>query len=549
MAQLQAHIDWTCNTITFSGPGTFQAKEQIKSLGRAQWRGDLKSWIVTCGEISVEHLKEVFPQLDISESGAGSDPLLQSKPAAAAPAQLQPAPQEGRGRADAEGVPPGLGVAQLLAQVRLALAKSFPQPVFVKGIISKIKSPRHTYIELADAEDGSVHVSCFIWSDDAPRICGEVEKAGFALETELEVMFEAEVGLNPRRGEVSLTVRRVVVEYTIGKLAAERDKTNERLKKEGLFEKNKLLKLPFIPSRLGLITSKAGTVINDFRDSLDAARFSFWLLWHPAAVQGASAKKELLRAIRALGQRRDLDAILIFRGGGSRAELAVFNDYEVAKAICLCPLPVLSAIGHQEDLSSAQDVSFKSFGVPKDLGRFFADIINDVRARFSEALQRISAESQRVTADKARDLRHTAAFVISHARAVQQHRLLRLQSLTAAIPAIAAGVSGRHTHRLVRNGQRVLDLGSSACARASDKVLRYLVLPQNAASLFRRAEERLQGLIGLIEAVRPETQLKRGFAIVRGAGDGQFITAASQLHKNDEIEITFHDAAKRALIK
>lgn len=529
MAQLQAHIDWTAKTVTFSGPGTFQAKEKIKSFGSAKWRGDIKSWIVSVPDISVSNLKTAFPQLEISESGKTDDSNVEPEVPS--------------------GVPSGVGVAQFIAQVRAALAAAFPAPVFIRGVISKIKAPRHTYIELSDSDDSGVHINCFIWSDDSSRIIGEVEKAGFALEPDLEVMFEVDVGINPRRGDISLTVRRVVVEYTIGKLAAERDKTNEQLKKEGIFNSNRSLDLAFLPTRLGLITSSAGTVINDFRNSLDQARYGFKLLWHPSAMQGTAAKREIVRAIKTLGKRKDLDAILIFRGGGSRAELAVFNDYEVAKAVCLCPLPIFSAIGHQEDLSSVQDVSFRACGVPKDLGRFFADIIVRVRSSVLDFAGDIAGCSEQLFADRSRSMAHSSALVLSQAKSLLTHKLVRLQALAASIPMLASSASATKRHRLVRAGSRILDLSAGSLDRAALYLQRYSRLPLFGENIFERAAERLAGLTALVDAVSPETQLKRGFSIVRKTAGRSIVIAASDLQANDQVELEFYDAKKSARIE
>ena len=141
--------------------------------------------------------------------------------------------------------------------------------------------------------------------------------------------------------------------------------------------------LVFLPRRLGILTSGGGTVINDFRASLEKAEFGFELFWRSVRVQGVDACEDILAGLSELLKLKRIDAILIFRGGGSKAELAVFNNYDIARAICLSPVPVISAIGHQEDQSSAQDVSFRALGVPKDVGRFFADAVVGYRDNIS----------------------------------------------------------------------------------------------------------------------------------------------------------------------
>lgn len=209
-------------------------------------------------------------------------------------------------------------------------------------------------------------------------------------------MLEVVPTISNKGGKLWLNIKRIIPEYTSSKLASLREQTNERLRKEGIFENNKNLSFPFLPVNLGILTSSTGTVINDFMASLDEAKFGFKLTWLSVAVQGSEAKKSIVNGIRQLSKIKDLDVILIFRGGGSPAELAVFNDYEVAKAICLCPLPVISAVGHQEDQSSTQDVSYLAQGVPKDIGTFFANLVLSYRKNLFDFTSRIQNSAKSI---------------------------------------------------------------------------------------------------------------------------------------------------------
>ena len=107
-------------------------------------------------------------------------------------------------------------------------------------------------------------------------------------------------------------------------------------------------------------------------------------------VQGLEAKARLVSALEFAGEQNSFDAVLLFRGGGSAADLQIFNEYEVARAICLAKIPVLVAVGHQEDLTSATDVANIGFGVPKDLGRFFRDRVEELREGYYGFLGEIS---------------------------------------------------------------------------------------------------------------------------------------------------------------
>jgi exodeoxyribonuclease VII large subunit len=288
---------------------------------------------------------------------------------------------------------------------------------------------------------------------------------------------------------------------------------------------NKKQSLAFLPRRLGIITSAAGTVIHDFRSSLDESNFGFELFWIPVLVQGAEAKASLVKAIEFFSRTEELDAILIFRGGGSQGDLAVFNDYDVARAVCLAEKPVIAAIGHQEDQSSVQDVSWKALGVPKDIGRFFADIILGFR--------------ERIKLSAATVLRLGSAKLEQWAQAVSRSPIGAL----AGQALMHREVVLRSTLRRVSDGQRrVLETILMRFSSVREQILRGML---HAAE---RAAIRLDGLEELIRAASPETQLKRGFAFLREARSGKFLPDGRDLKHGTDVLITFRDGERKAKI-
>ena len=362
-------IDWAAETARFSGSGTFQAKEEIKKLGAARWVANDKVWELRSFNSNLDHIKSVFPGIKIEEIGKravaeqGPDLVEENSPSDLS--------------TGTRVKPKQYSVSELLSKISSSLAQIFPTSILVHGVLTSVKHHANNnwiFLDLGESSESKQNVGCVIWSNK-DEICSELHKAGFELEPDLEVMFEVSPELSKRTARISLRIIAIDVDYTLRKLAAVREKTNNKLIAEGIFADNKGKELAFLPEKLGILTSAGGTVINDFLSSLEEGKFGFELFWLPVAVQGKAAVPELVKGLETLGRRSDLDAILLFRGGGSAAELGVFNDYKVAKAICLCPLPVLTAIGHQEDQTSAQDVSYRAFGVPKEIGAFFADIV------------------------------------------------------------------------------------------------------------------------------------------------------------------------------
>ena len=444
---------------------------------------------------------------------------------------------------------PGISVSEFMSALKAALERTFPLGVLVRGVLSSVKAVPggRIFMELADAEKSDETVRCVIWQN-SERLSQGLSKAGFKLESELPVLFRAQVQLNRKSAQVSLVVHEIIAEYTVGKLKAERDATNERLRKEGLFELNRQKQLAFLPRRLGILTSKGGTVINDFRASLDIARFGFELEWFPVQVQGRSARKDLLAGIKYFEERGNIDALLIFRGGGSAADLAIFNDYEVARMVCMSSFPVCSAIGHEEDRSSVQDVSFLAAGVPKDLGRFFSDIVLEHRRGFKEMITVVRATSalacstwseRLISLTKTLELR-CSSFVATKASSLQNaiRDLPRVMSLRVSL----AEMQVVNFSRVVRHASNLgLNLGRMRLDNLSIITERMLRVVERKSADIQRWEEVIRG-------ASPEVQLQRGFLMLRRPEEETFVTRAKDLREGDLVQLVFADGERAAEI-
>ena len=577
MAKLLAQIDTLSKCIRFSGPGTFSSKELIKSLGVAKWNAIDKSWVVSVSDISKEKLFSMFEDIEISqaEQAKSSDDVdnnLQVDEQVFCEENINFSPSEKKEIIPAPNIVSNISVSQLLAKISNVLFSSFLNTLYVRGVLSSVKHySGRVYLDLCDSEDNSNRVSCVIWND-VERICFDLNKAGFSLEPNLPVLFEVQVGLSKKDARISLSVVSIVAEYTLAKLAAERDKTNERLIKEGLFDRNRSTILPFLPKRLGILTSKGGTVINDFRASLDVAQFDFELIWLSVAVQGDFAVSEVVDGIKQLGKAKALDAILLFRGGGSAAELSIFNNYGVAKAICECPIPVISAIGHERDESSVQDVSFLHFGVPKDIGRFFADKVLKFRDDFKRmakdiviasknshglasqrteaTLMHISQNMSNVLNVKQEVFGRTVIGLSSMMNLFVAQRMQRLVDISKPISAMALKLRVDTLSNLQlefrRMSQFITSSVSAAFLRLDGLSAATLQLVMN---LHERVEDKTLHLEQIINSSSPEHQLKRGFTLIKRCDASGYVTSGRVLNSLDEIEIEFFDATQKAQIK
>ena len=578
MAKLDIKIG--SSLIVFSGAGTFEAKDRIKQLGAARWNVASKVWELRAGTLSQEQLKEIFPEASIQVINISSEKEQSQESKEISNTLVQ------------DTFAGAYSVSQITSEIKKLLCSVFPSTILVYGVVSTVKemSDGRIFLELSEIEREEERLSCVIWRN-AEQICKPLNDLGFKLEVDLQAMFKAQIDIT-KRNSISLSIVGVVPEYTITRLAAKREQTNERLRQEGIFSKNKGLKLPFLPIRLGLLTSAGGTVINDFLASLNVCSFNFELCWYDTKVQGVDAKEAVIRGLEILQSLNKIDAILIFRGGGSPADLAVFNEYEVAKAVCLCSLPVISAIGHQKDSCSVQDVSYLEFGVPKDIGRFFSDLVIAKRIAIAEFMSLLSQFMQKEIELAEKGFYGETKSVFSLASKQTAMNDGHLLNLIRQIPR-ASQSSVFNVSKYIKVAFSSIPLKCEQSASFADsklyfevrtflnaikqrlallvqklassiKVLCFAVerqsrlsenrcviakeLARTGNSLVQQIESKTENFARLLEEASIEKQLKRGFVLVKEKEKEKYVTLGKKLKQGDNIWLEFYDIEHLAII-
>ena len=308
-----------------------------------------------------------------------------------------------------------LELSELLAKVKEGVADAFPDKYWVKGEISSW-SPRangHCYLNLSETVRGKqvADIRAMIWKWHFPllKACFEQE-TGQTLQAGITVLVRVQVNFSELYG-ISLFIDEIDPAFTVGAQALEKKKAIERLTAGGYMEMQKELELPRLPYRLAVITSKTAAGYGDFRRHLleNEAGYAFRLDLYEALMQGEQAPASIIAALLE-AQEEAYDAILILRGGGSEMDLACFDDYDLAVAIATCPVPVVTAIGHDRDFHIADMVAGRYVKTPTALADLFLDIYADEDALL-DALEkrvrgavadRLSAMARRVDALSAR---------------------------------------------------------------------------------------------------------------------------------------------------
>ena len=336
-----------------------------------------------------------------------------------------------------------IDLLELQTRIKESIADAFPGRYWVKAEIASW-SPRangHCYLTLTQTRGGKsiAESRARIWKWKYPQITQFFEAAtGQRLQAGITVLVQVQVSFSELYG-VSLFIEDVDPAFTLGEKALERKRAIEKLTAQGYMEMQKELALPDLPYRLAVITSQTAAGYQDFRNHLlnNPEGYAFRLDLFEALVQGEQAPVSIMEALEEAGEK-GYDAILILRGGGSELDLACFDDYNLAVAIATCPVPVVTAIGHDKDVHIADMVAHASVKTPTALADLFLEAYEAQDASLDRLAQRIGGSLQRLVSRS--ELRISAADA-----AIRQGR--RRHPPGRAAPGGAAGCDAPAQYR------------------------------------------------------------------------------------------------------
>ena len=272
----------------------------------------------------------------------------------------------------------------------------FPKRIWIRAEVSAVKARYggHCYLELSQSDENGLvaKISAVIWSSKYRFIAPYFESVtGSPISEGMVVLVDVQVNYSELYG-LSLVINDIDPEYSVGVKELERQKTIERLRSEGLMGLQEGLAMPALPHRLAVVSAADAAGYRDFMRHLheNPYGFSFETVLFPALMQGAGCPASVIAALDAVMEDgRVFDAVLVLRGGGSKLDLSCFDDYELAAVIAQYPLPVLTAIGHDQDHHVADMVAHAYLKTPTALADFFLDIYEDEDARLSSYMTRM----------------------------------------------------------------------------------------------------------------------------------------------------------------
>jgi exodeoxyribonuclease VII large subunit len=408
-----------------------------------------------------------------------------------------------------------VSVSEFTRRVK-AVLESQVRPGWVRGEVSnlRVQASGHVYFSLKDA---GAQLSAVMFRGDAAR-------QDVKLRDGVQVLVYGEISVYEARGNYQLIVR-AVIEDGVGRLQREFEALKRRLAEEGLFAAENKIAIPPMPRTVGFITSPTGAAVQDFVRILIRRGWRGQVVVLPAKVQGDGAAAELVEMLRVACDPAEcgvvFDLLVIGRGGGSLEDLWAFNEEPLVRAVAACPLPIISAVGHEIDFTLcdfAADVRVETPSAAAEL----------ISSGFVAAAERVERAAE--------DLNHHVGTALEAAGERLDHARSRLRLLAPSA-------------QIERGYLRLDDLSNRLAAALARSVQDRRQRLSEVASLLRerspqrRVESESQRLLALwkrLQAASPASVLNRGFVIMRDV-DGKPVQKKAAVQKGQRLDAEFAD--------
>jgi exodeoxyribonuclease VII large subunit len=424
-----------------------------------------------------------------------------------------------------------LSVTQLTIRIRDRLEADFYE-LWVEGELSncRVWNNGHLYFTLKDA---------------AAQIRGIIFRSAlrslkFKPADGLRVVARGRISVYEPKGEYQLVCEHLEP-HGLGALQLAFDQLKKRLQEEGLFDASRKRLLPTLPRRIGIVTSLDGAALRDVIKVLARRHAGVRLVIRPVRVQGDGAAADVARGLRAIARVPQVDVVIVARGGGSIEDLWAFNEEIVARAIAGCPVPVVSAVGHETDVTIADFVSDLRAPTPSAAAEMVVSAKEEFRARIdrlhgrltSSVRSRVQGLSRRVHALEARP-----ALAALPARVAMRGRHAG-DLAYALVRTMRARLAARE--RRLAHQRRQLDAFDAGRRIAALQARLLAARGRLGAAMMERrhrADRQLGDNVGRLEALSPLAVLGRGYAVCWTADRARIVREAAGVEKGDRVRVT-----------
>ncbi|MEE2856034.1 MAG: exodeoxyribonuclease VII large subunit [Planctomycetota bacterium] len=523
--------------------------EEVKSIPGRRWHRDRKFWSIPIE--SVGEAATLLLPLGFDPSSEVEGLLNGDVEGLAGLAQLV---AENSG--DSEAMDDGWSVTRLNETVRDAVLSSVPETVWLVGEVLEFDRNRHrdhVFFRIVEKTEGDdtpcATVSAVLFRGNRDRVLSRFEAAETDLVDGLQVRIQVRVDLYVQGGSYQVVVEDIDPAYTLGEIARRRERILAEVRKQGLHDRNLSLPFPQPALRIGVLTSPGSDAWKDLIEELRQSGFSFDVTLVGVHVQGDRAETELLAGLSYFQQRKaQFDALVLIRGGGSRADLMAFDSLPLALAVAKHPLKIVVGIGHQADRSVLDEIAH-SEKTPTAAAQHMVQLVSEYWQGVRDQVARIMVGAAHSIHASRLDLKRLDARLIGASELALLENRRALQARGGWLAARAAGHLGEARGVLWALRQRLQADSLRMLARAGESRQRQQQrLQMGALASLRREGERHQARKSRVQGADPRTILSRGFAWVKDES-GRTISSSEESLKGSKIEVRLRDGVLDARVE
>jgi len=442
-----------------------------------------------------------------------------------------------------------LSLTELQLIIRDSLYMALPDMYWVVAEISEIKEnfAGHCYLELIeknpDEKNVRARIRAIIWNNRYrflkalfENITGESLQEGFSILIKVKIEYHELYGL-------SLVITDIDPAFTIGEMAIKRQLVIKRLEEEGVFSMNKELEMPILPQRIAIISSSGAAGYSDFINHLKGNSFGyvFYSVLIESAMQGSETEEGVISALNIIANNSHLfDVVVIIRGGGSQSDLSWFDSYNIAYHITQFPLPVITGIGHEKDISVTDMVANRSLKTPTAVADFLITKVSEAEEQLIE-LSSLIKDNARIIIEENKKRVETSAIrllplsrlMISGIKDQLSGKIIEIINIGRDFTSRAGLIPANHKSRIISG----LNTYSSEKRAALERMKQMFMT--NTINDLKKNNIRLLGLETTLSMVRPENVLQRGYTIT--SVNGKILKKMDKIMIDDNIETQFID--------
>lgn len=426
-----------------------------------------------------------------------------------------------------------LQVSQLTRLIKGQLEGRFKQ-VWVQGEVSNLRrqSSGHVYFSLKDA--GS-QLPCVLFARDAQR-------QSFQLEDGMELLLFGDLSVFEPHGRYQL-ITKIAIQSGEGRLQIEFERLKKKLSAEGLFDASCKKSIPSPPRRIAVITSPSGAAVRDFLRILRRREFAGEVVLFPARVQGQGAAEEVTAMLKHAAASKGFDLIVLTRGGGSIEDLWAFNEELLARAVAACPLPVISAIGHEIDTVLTDYAADQRAETPSAAAELISSLYLDAQQRMAQAAENLAYFADEAITERTRVIRElfSRMQIIAPDRQIE-HRGMQLDDLENRLSQSLKEHLRSAKDKLNKQAHNLIEHHPRLKLQIADYTLKDMHRRLDRATKvnFRQQNEHIQHLETRLKNSSLQATLQRGYLILQKS-DQTIVSSAEAARQEERLTARFHD--------